>query len=222
MAKEKTLSDNFITYSRKNKLFPKDIQEKFTSIESDLSESVTTALADDRAHNLGVMGNFKKDLVVEKDKKSVKLEYDPDDGYVRKISKKHIRYKAEQEKRKKQLIYGGIGAGAILLICLVILIIIGVKSGSGNDGKEISITKVEKKDTSIKMGDYRVEEVVIDGITYNRFTYSVKRGDMLHRIAGRFLKNTKAWPAIWENNKDWIIDPDLIYPGDQIVILIRK
>lgn len=51
-------------------------------------------------------------------------------------------------------------------------------------------------------------------------TYTVKKGDCLWYIAGypEIYGNPLRWPLIYKANKDQIKDPDLIYPGQVLVI----
>lgn len=47
--------------------------------------------------------------------------------------------------------------------------------------------------------------------------YTIKQGDTLWDISNTFLKDPFLWPLIWKANT-YISDPDLIYPGNLLVI----
>jgi nucleoid-associated protein YgaU len=46
----------------------------------------------------------------------------------------------------------------------------------------------------------------------------VRRGDSLWRIARRHLGKGKKWAAFYNANKEKIDNPDLIYPGQVLII----
>lgn len=48
--------------------------------------------------------------------------------------------------------------------------------------------------------------------------YTVQKGDSLSKIAKQFYGNANKYPAIFEANKPMLKDPDLIYPGQMLVI----
>ena len=48
--------------------------------------------------------------------------------------------------------------------------------------------------------------------------YTVVKGDNLSKIAKRFYGKTSYWKNIYEANLDQIKNPNLIYPGQQLVI----
>ena len=49
-------------------------------------------------------------------------------------------------------------------------------------------------------------------------TYTVQAGDTLSKIAERFYGKAADWKKIHEANKAKVPNPDLIHPGDELVI----
>ena len=48
--------------------------------------------------------------------------------------------------------------------------------------------------------------------------YTVRKGDYLSKIAKEVYGDAKKYPIIFEANKPMLKDPDLIYPGQVLVI----
>jgi nucleoid-associated protein YgaU len=48
--------------------------------------------------------------------------------------------------------------------------------------------------------------------------YTVQAGDTLSKIAERFYGKAAEWKKIHEANKEKVPNPDLIHPGDELVI----
>ena len=48
--------------------------------------------------------------------------------------------------------------------------------------------------------------------------YVIEKGDTLWAIAKKFLGDGNQWPELFEANKEVIIDPDKIFPGQKIRI----
>lgn len=70
-------------------------------------------------------------------------------------------------------------------------------------------------------------QVAQSGVSLNELradaphSYTVKSGDTLWAISGLFLKSPWRWPQLWGMNLKDISNPHLIYPGQQLTLLIN-
>ena len=58
-------------------------------------------------------------------------------------------------------------------------------------------------------------EITTTGTTQS---YTIQSGDSLSKIAQHQYGNANLWSKIYEANKDTIKNPDLIHPGQQLII----
>jgi nucleoid-associated protein YgaU len=97
----------------------------------------------------------------------------------------------------------------------------GVLYVSGKAPSESSKQKVwgaySAIDPDMRAGDLVLNLEVAAGTEASTQThYTVQKGDSLSKIAKKYPGLT--WQKIYEANKDQIKDPDLIYPGQKLVI----
>jgi nucleoid-associated protein YgaU len=56
------------------------------------------------------------------------------------------------------------------------------------------------------------------GPTQTQRDYTIQPGDSLSKIARKYYGNPADWQKIYQANKDKIKDPNMIYPGQKIII----
>ncbi len=101
---------------------------------------------------------------------------------------------------------------------VVLLVTSGIKAVAGgfiearsSEGKELS----GNKGIFVKGYMYGPRAAVEKG---RAGTYIVKKGECLWNIAKRVYREGAEWKQIYRANRDKIEDPDLIYPGQVLVI----
>ncbi|HNZ28064.1 MAG TPA: LysM peptidoglycan-binding domain-containing protein [Spirochaetota bacterium] len=77
------------------------------------------------------------------------------------------------------------------------------------------------KDPELKEGEYKEELIEYNGKIYKKFKYTIKKGDTLWDISAKFLDDAFRWPFLHNINK-YIIDPDVIEPGDPLTIYVEN
>ena len=68
----------------------------------------------------------------------------------------------------------------------------------------------------VQAQELEVEAPVVQKVEY----YVIQKGDTLWAIASKFLGSGNKYTQIFEDNREVIKDPDLIYPGQKIRIVI--
>ena len=87
--------------------------------------------------------------------------------------------------------------------------------------EEIIEEPVARLEAEEELKEFIAEEVieeVEEKYQPREITYTIQKGDTLHKISKRFYGTTRKWPEIYEANKDTIKEPSRVYPGQVIVI----
>ena len=106
-----------------------------------------------------------------------------------------------------------IASDAISTLVLIEDLTITEKAGEERD-KYVSFKLVEYKEYSAKEREKKKKEVNPSNNGY----YTVKKGDTLWAIAKKYYSKGSLYTKIFDANKDKIKNPNLIYPGQRLVI----
>lgn len=227
MEKKNTLSKDFISYLKKSNIVKTEQIKKETNFENVISDSIYESMKYSSTQSLADFGYLIKKYDFKEGKRVLDVDFVPNAGLNSKLSNKFIMTQKENEKKAKRnkiIKIFSIILGSLLLLLLISVITISIKNKNNlvlmsDDG--IIIEKDTERDPSLKEGEFKREEVLINGRAYIKYTYIIKNGDMLWRIAKRFLNDPYGWPKIHENN-EYIDNPHLIYINDQLLIYIPK
>jgi len=162
------------------------------------------------------------------------------------ITKIDPEFKKELEKNKdlsekykivkKRAIISLIVIAILFLILLAILILVPAYYVNENNQVVNFVKKVNKMFGLNKISDRLIEnrkenineeqgkefmKEARSTLSENRKVieeYTVKIGDTIFDIADRYWNNKYLWPDLYVLNKESVSDPDLIYPGDKLLI----
>lgn len=87
-------------------------------------------------------------------------------------------------------------------------------------------TNAEREKIILALGNVEGISIVEDKINVQQPEpeaqfYTVKKGDSLSKIAGKFYEDVQAYPVIFEANQPMLKDPSLIYPGQVLRIPVK-
>lgn len=238
---KKNFSEEFKLFLKKTKSIKKEIKA-LDDIEKIVSDAIVkTFKPRERTYTLTDFGYLEKKEELKEGKKSVKIDFMPNSTLEKKVINKYKMNLRKKAQRKKMILFTILGIlGLIVVIFLSSLGINNLVKYSKQKALEKSlhvdatddvlynskendliISKNNSLNTNLKNGEYITEEVIINGIKYTKITYKVKKRDFLWKIGYRFVKNKYAWKKIHKDNS-FIKNPHLIYPGEQIIIYIKK
>ena len=94
-----------------------------------------------------------------------------------------------------------------------------VNKGSGSAGSTGGFSGFPSTNASAPKADFSdVESGSSTTAPVGGQTYTVKSGDSLSRIAKEFYGDGSKWKRIHAANRDKIPNPDLIHPGQELII----
>lgn len=79
-----------------------------------------------------------------------------------------------------------------------------------------NIDGIAEVDDQLSVGE--AVDVNLDPVVSDSQYYTVVKGDTLSKIAKHFYENANAYHKIFEANKPMLKTPDLIYPGQMLII----
>lgn len=107
-------------------------------------------------------------------------------------------------------------------LLLLLFTIIFFVSSCGDKKEEQKTTQPEMKQETVKLDTVKEKAVVEEVVEVVQpewpKTIVVKQDEWIYDIARREYGSIFAWRKIYEANKDKISDPDLIYPGQELIL----